>query len=181
MTKLVAYHNSQAEKDAILAQLAHHREADELIKGQYWQDGKGCAVGCTVHSSNHMAYEEQFGIPVMLAMLEDCIFEGLPNGDAKAWPERFMSAITPGVDLSRVGWQFVHWLLTDETVNPGINHPLVKETVKQCTNVLTPLTKGMTVDLSAAESAESAAWSAAVSAAFIKMADKLVELCQVAP
>ena len=72
----------------------------------------------------------------MLARLEDCIFEGLPNGKAMAWPIRFMEAVKPGADLSRVGWQFLHWVLTDKRVNPGIDHPLVKDAVRQCADVL---------------------------------------------
>ena len=162
---LVAYHNDAAVKTAIMAQLAAHRAADEIVQGQYWENGKGCAVGCTIHGSDHMEYEPRFGVPVMLARLEDRIFEGLSNGKASAWPERFMGAIKPGQDLSRVGWHFLHWLLTDETVNPGINHPTVKDAVKRCADVLATLKVGETADESAAKSAASAAWSAAKSAA----------------
>ena len=105
-----------------------------------------------------------FGIPVMLAHLEDRIFEGLANAEAKAWPERFMGAITPGADLSRVGWQFLHWILTDEEVNPGINHPLVRDAVKACAAVMGSLAEGVPLK-KAAKSAASAAWSAERSAA----------------
>src|SRR5262245_12955032 len=135
---MLAYHNRQTDKDAILVQLRAHYEADEIIKGQYWEGGKGCAVGCTIHSGAHVEYEPRFGIPQALARLEDTIFEGLPNGTAKEWPIRFMSAIRPGADLSHVSWQFLHWLLTDEEVNPGINHPLVRDAIKQCADVLVP-------------------------------------------
>ncbi len=162
---LVAYHNRQEEKDAILAQLAAHRRADELVKGQYWEGGKGCAVGCTIHSGNHMEYERRFGIPVMLARLEDRVFEGLPNEHAQMWPERFMGAIAPGADLSLVGWKFLWWLLTDVEVNPGIAHPTVAEAVKACADAIYPLTKGDPFDQSAAWSAARAAWSAVWSAA----------------
>ena len=169
---LLAYHGDPAIKAKYLARVQAHREADELIKGQYWEDGKGCAVGCTIHGSKHARYEIELGIPQMLARLEDCIFEGLPNGNAKKWPERFLSAAQPGQDLSLVGWKFLHWLLTDETVNPGITHPLVKNAVKQCADVLLPLTKG--------ESMDASAYSAACSAAYVKMSDKLIELMEAA-
>jgi hypothetical protein len=201
MTTMLAYHGNEAEKVSILAQLRAHHDADEIIKGHYWEGGKGCAVGCTIHSGNHAEYETRFGIPQALARLEDTIFENLPNGTAKEWPLRFMGAIKPGADLSRVSWQFLHWLLTDEAVNPGINHPLVRDAIKQCADVLIPLTKGQKTDESAesaarsaersaasaawsaarsAESAASAAASAAWSAAYLKMADKLIELLAVA-
>lgn len=87
---LVAYHNDQQIKSEILAQLARHRAADDLVQGHYgyWRDGKGGAVGCTIHSGNHIEYETRFGIPVATAKLEDDIFEGLSLEDARAWPER---------------------------------------------------------------------------------------------
>jgi hypothetical protein len=162
---MLAYHSDPALKSAILAQLQAHHDADQIVKGQYWQDGKGCAIGCTIHSGSHAEYEPRFGIPQILARLEDCIFEGLPNRAAKKWPMRFMGAIYPGADLSRVGWAFVHWLLTDETVNPGITHPFVCDAVKRCADIIAPLTKGGAIDESAAWHAASAACHAAKSAA----------------
>src|ERR1700730_6022858 len=158
---LFAYPGGQEAKNAILSQLALHRSADELIKGKYWEDGKGCAIGCTLHSGDHAEYEPRFGIPQMLAQLEDCIFEGLPNGAAKKWPERFMSAFVPGREYALVGWQFLHWILTDHTVNPGIDDPLVRDAVRQCANVIAPLANGLPIDKSAAETAERAARRAA--------------------
>ena len=168
---LIAYHGNSAEKDAILAQLARHRKADALVQGYgYWKDGKGCAVGCTIKSGDHMQYEPQFGIPVAIARLEDAIFESLPVDLARQWPERLMNAVQPGQDLSRVHWHLMHWLLTDETVNSGINHPLVKDAVRQCADIMATLKDGGTVSASAA-------WSAAWS----KIADKLIEFINAAP
>jgi hypothetical protein len=164
MNTLVAYHGNQSEKDAILAQLAEHRAHDQIVKGQYWEDGKGCAVGCTIHGSGHKKYEPIFGIPQALAHIEDAIFEGLPNDRAMDWPIRFMAAIKPGSDLSLVQWKFLHWLLTDENVNPGINHPTVKDAIKLTADLMKILSDGGVVSESAAESA---AWSAEGSAAWI--------------
>jgi hypothetical protein len=64
---LIAFRNTAIDKPTILAQLSAHAKADEIIKGQYWKDGKGCAVGCTIHSGNHAEYERRFGVPQMLA------------------------------------------------------------------------------------------------------------------
>ena len=160
---MIAYHGDPKIKRSVLKQLRAHAKADELIKGSYWRDGKGCAVGCLLHDPNggHARYEPEFGVPQMLARLEDAIFEGLPVARSKTWPVAFMGSIAPGVDLSRVGWQFLHWLLTNKTVNPGIDHPLVRDAVKQCAEVMVPLTKSKPV----AESAARSAWSAARSAA----------------
>ena len=90
---MLAYHNDPQLKKQILEQLQRHYDADEIVKGRYWQNGKGCAVGCTLYSNQHKEYESRFGIPEILAHLEDTIFEGLPNEEAKNWPIRFMSAI----------------------------------------------------------------------------------------
>jgi hypothetical protein len=163
---MTAFHDNPAIKAKYLARLAAHEAADEIIHGKYWENGKGCAVGCTIHGSDHEKYESELGIPQGLARLEDSLFEGQPKGEAKTFPRRFLEAAKPGADLSRVQWLFLHWLLTEGVA--GRDHPLVRDVIKQCANVLVPLAKGEKVDesaaRSAARSAESAAWSAACSA-----------------
>ena len=195
--KLIAYHNDPAIKTALLASLQAHAKADRIVKGQYWEDGKGCAVGCTLdsvgHASHcdHMAYERKLGIPVMLARLEDTIFEGLSNGDAKEWPILFAQAIKPGADLSRVGWKFQHWILTgSRLLNDGGREDVAKA-IKKCADVLVPLMRGRPVDKFAAEFAAKfatrsarSAWSAAEFAAefatYEHMAEKLLRLMRAA-
>jgi hypothetical protein len=111
---LVAFHGKQETKEFYLKRLNDHRLNDELIKGTYWENGRGCGIGCTVHSDDHGAYEKQLGIPRVLARLEDGLFEALPNGYAMLWPERFLSAIQPGADLSLVWPRFAVWMLIDD-------------------------------------------------------------------
>ena len=110
-----AFLNDPSVKEKYLTRVREHRLADKLVKGKYWEGGKGCAVGCTVHSDEHAAYERELGIPRMLARLEDGIFENLPNALAMNWPEQFLEAIRPGADLSGVGDRFLLWLLVDPT------------------------------------------------------------------
>ena len=38
-------------KDFIIEETKKHMEADRYIKGAYWEDGKGCAIGCSLHSA----------------------------------------------------------------------------------------------------------------------------------
>lgn len=111
-----AFHGNAAVKTEYLARLSAHEVADEIIHGTYWQNGKGCAVGCTVHLNDnaHAAYESQLGIPQVIARLEDRIFEGMKNGDSKTFPRRFLEAIPVGADLSLVWPRFAVWLLVDE-------------------------------------------------------------------
>lgn len=111
---MLAFHGKQEIKDKYLMRVEAHREADELIKGKYWEGGKGCAVGCTIHSDDHSAYERDLGIPSAIAYLEDRIFENLPNGKSKEWPEKFLKAIPVGADLSLVTSHFMIWLVAAE-------------------------------------------------------------------
>src|SRR5271165_374565 len=97
-----SFHNDPKIKAKYLKRVRNHFKADEIIKGQYWQNGKGCAVGCTIHSDKHKNYEIELGIPEWLAMLEDKIFEGLPNERAKLWPKQFLKAIKIGVNLNNI-------------------------------------------------------------------------------
>jgi hypothetical protein len=161
---MLSYHSDSAIKARYLARVQGHSAADEIIKGQYWEAGKGCAVGCTVHGASHEDFERALGIPRILAWLEDVIFEGLPNRVAKTWPERFLTAIEPGKDLSRVAWRLLHGILTEGGPDER-DHPIVKAAVKQCADVLLPLIDGRPVDRGAAEDAAAMAWAAAETAA----------------
>src|SRR5208282_5693902 len=91
--RMLAFHGKQQIKDEYLTRVKAHREADQIMKGQYWENGRGCAVGCTIHNSDHGRYETELGTPRILARLEDGIFESLPNDLAMTWPERFLDAI----------------------------------------------------------------------------------------
>jgi hypothetical protein len=177
---MLAFVGTAVSKQDMLAQLEVHAEADELIKGHYWEDGKGCAIGCvlesirkirgykTIDHTSHGTAEDETNIPEMVWHLVDSIFEGLPNASAKEWPMRFTRSIACSADLSLVGWQFLHWLLTDKRVNPGIDHDLVRDAVQRCADVLAPIAKGGSKNgaaKSAAESAESAASAAKSTAA----------------
>ena len=108
-----AFHNDPIIKEKYITRLNEHYQADEIIQGQYWENGKGCAVGCTIHSSNHEEYESKLGIPENIAYLQDSIFESLPNNLAKEFPIEFLSAIKVGADLKNVSKLFMIWVLTD--------------------------------------------------------------------
>ena len=105
-------------KESVLARLEEHRELDEIVQGLYWVGNgswKGCAVGCLTHDpkGGHSAFPELWGIPVQLAYLIDGLFEALPLEEAKAWPQRIMSAIPVGADLSGVWDRWALWMLVD--------------------------------------------------------------------
>ena len=133
MSKLIAWHNDPKLKRDTLAKMRAHRDADELVQNYgYWEDGKGCAVGCLVESDKHADYEPLFGIPEALAHLEDMIFEGLSVEDAQTWPERFLNAIEPGADLSFVGWKFIGTALRKLVVPDFPEREELKSHVSTC-------------------------------------------------
>ena len=121
-----AFYSDPVIKFQIMAGLAAHRAADEIVQGVYWENGKGCAVGCTLEAIrqmkgyedidhwSHEVAENETGIPQVLWYLDDCIFEELPNAAAKDWPEQFIDAIRPGADLSMIWPRFALWLLVEE-------------------------------------------------------------------
>ena len=108
-----AFHDDSEIKAKYLDRVRAHRAADELIRGEGWDGHRGCAIGCTLEAYDHSRYPIELGIPEQLAHLEDWLFERLPVADAMAWPERVLTAIRVGADLSRVWPEFAIWMLTD--------------------------------------------------------------------
>lgn len=123
-----AYLNNPALKAKLIEQITAHRDADHLSRGtyRYTRDGHfiGCAVGCSIESlnrltgskhihSDHSCYEPGFGVPEILARLQDNLFESLPNGEHLDWPLAFWQAVPVGADLTMVWPRFAHWLLVD--------------------------------------------------------------------
>jgi len=60
---LIAYHGNPKIKEKYLKRVKAHAKADRLIQGIGWENGKGCAVGCTLEAYDHAAYETELGIP----------------------------------------------------------------------------------------------------------------------
>jgi len=102
-----SFHDSKELKQEYVDRVEHHQAADEITQGTYWENGKGCAVGCTIHSDDHHNYEVALGLPEWLAHLEDRLFEGMSNVDAKAFPLIFLEAINVGSNLTSVKSKFL--------------------------------------------------------------------------
>lgn len=112
---LLAFHGDPAVKEKYVRRVLDHQRLDQIIQRVSWDPGtyKGCAVGCTLHKYDHLAYERELGIPLTIAHLEDVIFESLPIETARQWPARFLKAIPVGSDLSMVTTQFLYWFFSD--------------------------------------------------------------------
>src|ERR1700678_1712505 len=158
-----AFHNDPKIKKKYLARVSAHRKADELIKGKYWEAGKGCAVGCTIHSSDHGAYETELGIPRWLARVEDRIFEGLSDQEAKKWPEAFLQAINPGANLNLVLLPFLIFIV--ESASEKFDNKKFPDQAKRIKESIKKLKKmkpaAYAADAAAAYAAAYAAYAAA--------------------
>lgn len=186
-----AFHGSEEIKKKYLERVAMHRAADALVQGQGWEDGKGCAVGCTLEDYNHSLYPIELGIPEVLAHLEDSLFEGMLVEQAMLWPERFLSAPKAGADLSQVWPQWAVWMLTDSEhgmIKYANGRQDVREAIERVADCWR---RGVSVEEFRAAWAEReragrdrVAWAAAEAAgdAWISAAaDKLIKLMSAAP
>src|SRR5437870_8939963 len=132
MREMRAFHNDPAIKEKYLSRVAAHQKADAIIKGRYWKDGKGCAVGCTIEGDDHKRYETELGIPEAIAHVEDFLFEGIPNEEAMLFPKRFIEAIPVGANLSLVPAKLIVFILNDVlTVKEAADDAKVVEAVHQ--------------------------------------------------
>lgn len=142
--KMRAYHGQNNVKEEFLDRVKAHRKADEIVQRSYWENGKGCAVGCTIHGNSHKAYEVELGIPEEIAYLEDALFEGMSITEAKKFPAKFLEAIPVGADLSNVVPKFLIWILTDEK-NGAVNFTeriIEQELTQKASSLLDRLTLG---------------------------------------
>jgi hypothetical protein len=152
-----AFHNDEKVKQKYLNRILAHQAADEIIKGKYWENGKGCAVGCTIHSNKHSAYETELGVPEWLAILEDRIFEGLPNNEAKVFPALFLESINIGADLNKIKIPMLIFIV--ESARASTKN---KRALAAIDGVLVELRKDV-LDLDALKKARDAADAAAAS------------------
>lgn len=157
METLLSYKSDDGLKTDLLKEVKKHEAADQIVQGHYGKEnGKwtGCAVGCAIHSLNlimgkkhdygdHSVYESEFGIPRIIARLQDRIFEGLPKERAKKFPFEFLSAVPIGKDLNLVWRKFLIWLLIDEKEGV-IRHAKTDQTKKSITDVADLLTRSLT-------------------------------------
>jgi hypothetical protein len=104
---MLSFHNDQAVKDKYVNRVIAHQKADNLIRGTGWNNGKGCAVGCTLESYDHSQYPIELGIPEWLAKLEDTLNDKYTD-------------VTSAINGSIALWQrddigFVKWNKAAET------------------------------------------------------------------
>ena len=153
MTNL-AFHNDPSLAEMVRARVDAHTAADEIVQGVYWENGKGCFIGCIVHGSNPTKVEGLTGFPVMLTRIAERIFEGLPNDQAKLFPQAMVAAPKIGADLSLVPWKFLHWLVGDVLQQHGTD--VIRSACAPALDVLSKKAQGIPVSYAHAARAAAA-------------------------
>lgn len=159
----IAFHNDTALAARVRAQIDAHTAADEIVQGRYWENGKGCFIGCIAHSDDTSAVEALTGFPIMLQRIAESIFEGLPNDVAKGFPQRVINAPKPGADISLVAWKFLHIVAKEALDTHGTEE--VRAGCAAAVAVLADKAHGKPVSSAAARAAAYAANAAARAAA----------------
>lgn len=189
MSTLIAFFNDKNIKKKYIDRLKQHKKQNEIVHGVYWEDGIGCAVGCTIHSSDHSKYESEMGIPKWLPYIKDQLFEGM-QGD-KNFPLRLMKAIPVGTteeQFDTVKHKFLTFCL--KKIRKNIKHGTIKDAIQNIIDLHSKAAEGKYITDSeweaasaaadvaeaAARAAKVAAWSAARAVEYKKMADRLIKL-----
>ena len=113
-----AFVDTEVSRAELLTSVRQHQEADRIAQGQYWNDGRGCSIGCWLHDfrpgheGEHSFFARLFGVDERLAHLADRIFEGLQSAEALRWPLRLAEAIPEGCDTGKVVDRWMLWLLS---------------------------------------------------------------------
>src|ERR1700743_3604931 len=160
---LISFHGDPEIKEKYLARLRAHRLADQIIQGATGQNGKGCAVWCTLDKYDHAPYETELGIPRILAKLEDRIFEGLSVRDSKAFPLAFLKAVPVGKSLDSVWRKFFIWMLVDPQ-DGVIKYAKTDSGKKAIQDVADLISKSLTIKITSGQYRD-AAYAAAADAA----------------
>lgn len=182
---LLTFHGDPKIKAKYIKRVKAHQEADELVQNYgYWDGGKGCAVGCTLHSSDHNAFETELGIPEWIARCEDSLFEGMSEERSKTFPLEFLEAIPVGVELNKIKFPFLIMVLDRVLEKVDLkDFPAVETSIKKVKELL--VNNGSDEEFDAASAVARAAASAAAGdaasyaasyAAYEFYADQLLKL-----
>ena len=177
---MLAFHNQPGVKSKFCRRLAAHHRMDAFIQGQYWSEGKGCAVGCTLVNNGgesgqglYKEYELQLGIPRILAHIEDRIFEKLTIDEAKNFAVNFLKVIPVGADLTHVWEHFMAWLMEDILGRPRRKElpDYVKDSLTLVRGLFKEQAEGKNINWVAARKQTRVATDAAYAAAAYAAAD----------
>jgi hypothetical protein len=111
-TKLQSYNNDPKLKEQLVSAMIADKKAEKLVQGQFYENNKGCNIGCAEFelsqiigeeftNTRHQYLSENLQIPEFLLYLADTIFENLPHEESQKWAGAdFWQAIPVGKDLT---------------------------------------------------------------------------------
>ena len=162
---LIAYHGSQEIKDKYVNRIQAHMDADELVQGLGFENGKGCFIGCTLDKYDHSAFPNEIGMPEWLAYLGDRLHEGCSSD---LWPtlgRDILDSINPGQVIEPIRNKINIFILDRniDRVNAlnNISDELKDEVIaaiNQCKKLHIDELNGVIIE--SAKSAARSAWSA---------------------
>lgn len=173
------------ERDKIIARIAAHRAADEIVQGTGFRAGHGCAIGCSLDKYDHSEYARvvlgESSHNLLLAELIDDLHEAQPLTSALDWPGRVAAALQPGADTTLALKRWLHWLLAVELADFPVTQPMAKLFARELAG--DPPREYEFATAARAASAASAAWATwdARDASAIRMADALIEIFESLP
>lgn len=167
---ILAFHGEPSLKSAVMDRLREHRRLDTIAQKVYFENGRGCHLGCITHVNDgaHETAERLFGIEQRIGYWLEAIFEGLPPKKCAAWVLESTEAIPAGADLSKCHHHLAVWLLGESGLLTITD--VNRDAIAQVRELHVAAVNGVPWD-------ESAAWSAA----FEKIAAKSIEIFRSAP
>jgi len=166
MKQLQSFHNDEKIKAKYVKRLAGHYKANEIRQcNYYWKNGKGDAVGCTIHSSQqdiYKKYETELGIPEWVARLMEKIFDHISKNKAKKFAIQFLDSIPVGVtetEFNTLKYKFFMYLVQNIRQFDPDRYPKAQDVV----NIVVELCKK---ELEKQNSVTKDEWAAAEEMAF---------------
>lgn len=147
--------------DEMKVEVASHIAADKVVQGTYWENNKGCFIGCLTHSSEAQGVEEKFGIPLVLVRITEIIFERLPEKEAV----QFFADIPIAIGADNKDLSLVHWKFLRDTLL-RLPKKLITPAIQTVIDGISLLAEGKEWSKDEAAAAESAADAAADAADF---------------
>lgn len=115
-----------AEVKSRMIELAdEHQKNDEYLAGRFWNNGKGCSIGCTIHDAkklglvdeleygDHAALAKVLGVPEFVTRIMDTIFEWLPDAERPAFTPLVLRTIRPDRHYATLQDHFSAWCMLD--------------------------------------------------------------------
>ena len=165
--QLLSFHNKPDLKQQYLKRVISHYKKNEITATETWSNGKGNAIGCTVHSINLIEFEKQLGIPQLLGYIENKIYLGLEPKQAPKFPSEFLSNVPIGKNLKPVALKFLAWILeqSDAKIKSLPKNYVARLIIKETIETIRGLISGKEMNSGIWASIQTKAFAAAYSSA----------------